>query len=198
MAEGIVTKICPRCKIKKPITDFHKRTARPIGVQSRCKDCQRETNILRRTPQEKIKANLRRVNWVKTKKGQESLRKTRQKHRAAVNKRKRDWEKTRAGKSSRMNRQFGLRIHDFEKLASIQNHRCAICGKLEIWRALCIDHDHKTGAIRALLCSKCNVGLGAFDDSVELLQKALNYLYLHRVWPSDRTVPGAKALDKHN
>lgn len=50
---------------------------------------------------------------------------------------------------------------------------CIICGSI---KRLCIDHCHKTGNIRGILCSKCNTGLGMFRDSPELLIKASMYL----------------------
>jgi dihydroorotase-like cyclic amidohydrolase len=43
-------------------------------------------------------------------------------------------------------------------------------------RALAVDHDHKTGKVRALLCRNCNTGLGNFQDSPELLKTAIQYL----------------------
>lgn len=59
---------------------------------------------------------------------------------------------------------------------------CAICKNPEpqLNKALAVDHDHKTGQIRSLLCSKCNLGLGHFKDSPELLQSAIQYLNFHR------------------
>ena len=57
---------------------------------------------------------------------------------------------------------------------------CKICKKVcTSGRALAIDHDHKTGLVRGLLCGKCNRGLGLFDDNVNLLLKAANYLKKH-------------------
>lgn len=55
---------------------------------------------------------------------------------------------------------------------------CQICGKSEVEfaRELSVDHCHETGAIRGLLCINCNVGLGHFKDSPELLQAAIDYL----------------------
>jgi hypothetical protein len=50
---------------------------------------------------------------------------------------------------------------------------CKVCGST---RRLCIDHDHNTGKIRGVLCSKCNIGLGMFDDSVARLRAAIDYL----------------------
>lgn len=43
-------------------------------------------------------------------------------------------------------------------------------------KVLQVDHDHKTGDVRALLCSRCNSLLGYADDSIELLKRAIAYL----------------------
>ena len=58
-----------------------------------------------------------------------------------------------------------------------QNYCCKICGNPEIKdKPLYVDHCHKTGNIRGLICSHCNTGLGNFYDNIELLQKAIDYL----------------------
>jgi hypothetical protein len=74
-------------------------------------------------------------------------------------------------------------------LMEIQKGLCAICNKAEEVsisvknnnkKRLAIDHCHKTGAIRGLLCHKCNVSLGAFQDSILILQSAVDYLKKHQ------------------
>lgn len=64
-----------------------------------------------------------------------------------------------------------------------QNSKCNICGKKESRKnryggvsRLSIDHNHKTKKVRSLLCSRCNAGLGFFNDDTQLLEKALKYL----------------------
>ena len=52
--------------------------------------------------------------------------------------------------------------------------QCVICGSEE---KLVVDHDHKTGQIRGLLCNHCNRGLGHFRDDPMLLEFAAHYLY---------------------
>lgn len=79
---------------------------------------------------------------------------------------------------------YGVTVGDIEALAEKQGHSCAICGihKDDIEHAafkhnpLVIDHDHATGAVRGLLCTNCNAGLGQFKDNVGLLAKAISYL----------------------
>ncbi len=83
-----------------------------------------------------------------------------------------------------LKRQYGISLDDFNKMSEEQQGKCAICRKKETAldprtkqpRELAVDHCHNKGHIRGLLCSKCNIGLGAFKDSTELLQTAIDYL----------------------
>lgn len=67
---------------------------------------------------------------------------------------------------------------EVDRLREAQKDKCAICR--EPWREgkrrYCIDHDHKTGEIRGLLCQGCNMGLGWFKDDPKRLKKAIKYL----------------------
>lgn len=64
----------------------------------------------------------------------------------------------------------------FEQMAKDQEGLCAICKKEPQSKGLNVDHCHKTGRVRALLCTKCNGGIGFFDESIELLEAAIAYL----------------------
>lgn len=71
---------------------------------------------------------------------------------------------------------YGITLAAYEDILDRQGGKCAICDKAPAERRLVIDHDHRTGAIRGLLCASCNVGVGMFRDHVGLLRKAIDYL----------------------
>jgi len=78
-------------------------------------------------------------------------------------------------------RRQGLTTDDYAEMFIAQGGKCASCGKEPPLRAgkpcrLCVDHDHKTGKVRGLLCWRCNMALGNVDDSPETLQKLHDYL----------------------
>jgi hypothetical protein len=67
--------------------------------------------------------------------------------------------------------------------------KCWICGGDEpVGRALAVDHDHRTGKVRGLLCTRCNSGLGFFRDDPTLLTAALKYMEPY--WSEDSFLPG--------
>ena len=81
-------------------------------------------------------------------------------------------------------RRYGIDEKRYTEMLNEQDHHCALCGKEESAvkkhdgkvRRFAIDHDHATGKVRALLCTRCNVGLGAFGDDLDLLRKAIVYV----------------------
>ena len=62
------------------------------------------------------------------------------------------------------------------KLYTSAAGKCAICGALKGKRNHALDHDHKTGKFRGILCTACNLGLGMFRDDTRLLLLAIDYL----------------------
>jgi hypothetical protein len=64
-------------------------------------------------------------------------------------------------------------------MLSEQGGVCYVCKK-EDRRRLCVDHDHRTGAVRKLLCDSCNNLLGRCDDDIEILAKLISYVEEHR------------------
>jgi len=73
-------------------------------------------------------------------------------------------------------RRYGVTMEDVEALRVVQSGRCAICSVPFAETRPCIDHDHDSGAVRGLLCIRCNTGLGMFGDDLDLLKRAADYL----------------------
>ncbi len=79
-------------------------------------------------------------------------------------------------------RTYNLTLADYERMFAEQEGRCKICGGEGFLMAehhklrLVVDHCHGTGKVRGLLCHNCNRALGLFQDSMESLQRALDYL----------------------
>jgi hypothetical protein len=88
---------------------------------------------------------------------------------------KADASKARA--DARTEKVYGVGPDEYDRLFELQGGKCAICRKRQIDRRLAVDHNHKTGEARGLLCKRCNHDLlGAAYDTVEILQAAVLYL----------------------
>lgn len=69
-----------------------------------------------------------------------------------------------------------MSLEDYAQIFTQQNGLCKICKTNTKQRQLAVDHCHKTGKIRGLLCAKCNVAIGMFEDNIEFLTEAISYL----------------------
>src|SRR3990167_1815157 len=76
-------------------------------------------------------------------------------------------------------KKFGLDEKMYERFLLRQGGTCAICKHPPKKRRLAVDHDHKTGKVRGLLCFRCNYALGYWYDRIELLNAAAEYLTCH-------------------
>lgn len=77
-------------------------------------------------------------------------------------------------------RKYGITFETYMEMLEGQDFLCSICRTRpsdKNW--FCVDHDHKTGKIRGILCMKCNAGIGQFGDSRERLLRAAIYLEAH-------------------
>lgn len=148
-------KTCSKCRLSKPVSMFNLRKDRASGTHSWCKRCEATKNkTYRQTPKGK---QVRRNSYVRHEQG-------RQRSRVGMV----DW--------SRLARNgFSKEVHQLA--LSIQQNKCAICKKELLTRKdTCADHDHRTTTARGILCRRCNVGLGSFQDSTDLLEAAIAYL----------------------
>jgi hypothetical protein len=138
---------CTKCGEAKPATDFFPKSAQ-------CKPCRYE-----------VMRAYRKANWAR-------CYETRKKYRSEN--RQRMAELTR---KSALKQRYGLTPDEYAAMLAMQCGLCAICGGSPTpGRRLCVDHCHKSGKPRALLCDRCNAGLGAFRDRPDLLVKAAEFI----------------------
>ena len=75
-------------------------------------------------------------------------------------------------------KKFGITKEEYNDMLYNQNGKCGCCGKhhTDEHYSLAVDHDHNTDAVRGLLCGNCNRAIGMLGDSIEGVQRALDYL----------------------
>ena len=159
------TKVCTLCQEEKLIEDFPLSYNKkyPESRSSRCKKCrnrlQEERRLQNPHRQEYKKQQFKK--WAEN--NQEKLKQYREKtkQRSLENYYKRN---------------YNLTIEQVQEIKRNQKDRCYICRKETRLR---IDHCHTTGKVRKALCNGCNRGLGFFNESIESLQKAIEYLKEH-------------------
>jgi hypothetical protein len=140
-------KTCSKCKLQKETIEFSKDKGQKDGLYPSCKACKALYN--------------------KTDRVQE-LRK--------------DWRVNNKQRMRENNykKSYGTTIEDYDRMLKEQKGKCAICSSTETknknYSYFAVDHCHKTGKIRGLLCDKCNTALGSFQDNIKVLSKAIEYL----------------------
>ncbi len=116
------------------------------------------------------------VKMAKIQAGKASYRK---RNRSRLNEEQKQWAKENPDKVKTLSlAKYGITLAEYEAKLTAQNHLCAVCGKPEVIkeRRLAVDHNHKTGQVRDLLCSLCNKGIGSLQEDPALLLKAIEYL----------------------
>lgn len=80
---------------------------------------------------------------------------------------------------------YGLTLEEYQKMVNKYKGGCYICKKIQTGttcrNGLCVDHNHKTGKNRGLLCQSCNRAIGLLGDDIERLKKAIKYLKNYEV-----------------
>ncbi len=74
---------------------------------------------------------------------------------------------------------YGLTVEQYDDMRKAQDYKCAVCNiseKEAVRGKLYVDHSHKTGQIRGLLCAKCNSAIGLFKEDIAAMERARDFL----------------------
>ncbi len=159
-------KRCSKCGTEKDRTDFHKDSSRRDGLCVWCKACAKKNTdgyYQRNKEQVKEKARISRAQM-----GPTRLAELNREYSRRWRGRNPDYSRT------AVLARYGLTVETYAAMLRAQGGGCAICGSTE--KRLHIDHDHRTGKTRGLLCQHCNHGLGNFMESPKLMRAAMKYL----------------------
>lgn len=153
------TKICCRCKIEQPLTEYYKNLRAKDNLMYHCRTC----------------GNKKSKEWRLKNDRTEYYRdyeKNRRKPRPPEH-----YDKKR---NRYLYRKYKLTTDEYELMFQKQNYKCKICNRENnpyvSHEKLCVDHCHKTNKIRGLLCSACNIALGKVNDKIDILQNMIDYL----------------------
>lgn len=143
-------KKCSRCGLEKNLENFRLNRGRKDGVSTYCILCEREYNKQRyHNPEKHKQIKMNRNLYLQNRKN--STRK---------------WY---------LKTTYGITLEQYEELFLKHNGKCHICLESKDYY-LHVDHNHKTGKVRGLLCNNCNRGLGLLGDSITTLISAARYL----------------------
>lgn len=145
-------RVCTKCEKEKPIDQFHNDKRMKHGKHIWCAECRIE----------------KQNEYKKTDAYKAYMKKTKE-HRLNKN------------RVNDLRSKYGLTVKEHDEILASQGFKCAICrtenpGGRNFNKRFQVDHCHETGRVRGLICWSCNVGLGKLGDTVESLERAVEYL----------------------
>lgn len=170
-------KHCIICLLDNSLSNFSKDKSRKDGLNPRCKTCIRSAKLeFWQKNKDRVNAKRRSEYWRDPIASRAKKNNARNAEKDNARQKRYRKEKPLKFKRYALKRDFGIELEEYEKMLQHQNGACKICKYSNGNKKLAVDHDHKTGKIRGLLCQSCNLGLGHFKDDQELLQLASLYL----------------------
>jgi len=175
---------CNTCKRLLPVSCFHKANTTTRGYQYKCKECVSEDD---KTEHRKEYQRKKVSQWRSNNPDKRKLQKERHyaKNKEKIDQRAKDWYNNNRERyrNNAFLRKYGITLEKYNEMREEQKYCCGICSLTEeqVGKKLVVDHNHETGAVRQLLCANCNVGIGFFKDSPNLLEMAASYLRVHNV-----------------
>lgn len=161
-------RICRRCQIWKDFSEFGKSKVGVAGIKANCRTCENE---------------LARQRYANSEVGARRKEQKRLYDKARYERKKAEGGQLGGdpikARARMLRRNYGLTPEAYDAMVEAQNNQCLIClasGEEVRSSRLVVDHCHVTGAVRGLLCHKCNLLLGHADDMIERLEQAIVYL----------------------
>lgn len=200
-------KLCKACNTEKPESEFYRDSSRHDGLNWRCKPCHKAhvAAIAMQPPRNPAPEGMKRCQRCKETKpldqffghkgswdGKQTMCKPCQtkrhqqwveENREQVNRYARERYKKEPDRYADYDRKkkYGLPAGRYIEMLAEQGGVCAICKSPDPGaRAFHVDHCHDTGAVRGLLCGKCNNGIGQLQHSETILLSAIDYLRNHK------------------
>ena len=170
--------------------EFLSKSYKRLCCSDECSDInrlqiKREHYIRKRDGIEGGRSRRYNTDYIKLTK-KEQRKRYRERHAEKIKKRNKEYNEEKRMtviKNRNLKKTFNLTLEEYNLLKQSQGGVCKLCkkeetgvSKLGYTKALAVDHCHDTGAIRGLLCSKCNRGLGYFKDCTDLLKRAILYI----------------------
>jgi len=174
-------KQCSKCKERKSFSEFNKDRSTKDGLKYYCRECGKKYEQIHR-----IEILERQRKYYQTHKIK--IAKRHKKYNQAHKAERIEWSKKYYQKTGNkyvdreqyLKSRYGLTLEDYDQMIEDQDGVCAICGRINNdGRRLYVDHNHKTGKIRALLCHHCNSKLGVLEDEV-FFNNAKKYLQKYK------------------
>jgi hypothetical protein len=151
----VAEKLCTKCKQIKDLSHFGRDSNTKSGFRSRCKVCR----------------SIDTSEWNKA-------------HRADVALSSRKWQKKNPEKVKDvvLKRRYGISLEEYRQRLEAQRRCCPICLKHEsvLNVKMSVDHCHKTGKVRGLLCNPCNTALGFIKEDAEAAIRLAEYIKMHK------------------
>lgn len=172
-------KWCSHCKRELSSASFYRNKRNADGLHDSCKDCRKHTD----SQSHRVNRD-RRIG---------AMREYRAKTIITRRQQELDYGKSEAGKQRnrrataryhithktecedrRIRKTYGITLAEYDEMLAEQHGVCKICGGVDPnGRRLAVDHDHVTGAVRGLLCVRCNLALGQYEKHPQEFERYL-------------------------
>jgi hypothetical protein len=153
-------KTCSKCGQSKALSEFSRNRRAKDGLQHLCRPCH-SASVVQSNQRNRLAYRERTNRWYAENRERQRV----------------------ASKDGARRRKYGLTLAEHEEMEAAQGGVCAICQQPETFKSksgtvhrLAVDHDHKTGRIRGLLCRNCNAALGHLREDLGLFRRAVSYL----------------------